>query len=59
MIPGDDDGIVAVDSAKIEGMNDFLIVPSTHSFIMMRGDVIEQVHHFIENGEFRRVDDEQ
>ncbi len=52
IIPGQDDGIVGVESARVEGMRDFLLVPATHSFIMMNDDVVEQSHHFIETGSF-------
>ena len=58
MIPGDDDGIVAVDSARVEGMRDFLLVSSSHTLIMWNHDVMEQARHFIEHGEFRRDDDD-
>ncbi len=54
MIPGPDDGKVSVERAKVEGMKDFLVVPHTHTYIMMREDVIEQVVHFLEHGRFRR-----
>jgi hypothetical protein len=54
MIPGEDDGTVAVESAMVEGMRDFLVVPSTHSFIMRHPGVIDQALYFIRNGVFRR-----
>lgn len=53
MIPGADDGKVSVERAKVEGMNDFLVVPHSHTYIMMSDDVIEQVAHFLANGEFK------
>lgn len=53
MIPGLDDGTVAVDRARVEGMRDFLVVPYGHTFIMMREVVIEQVLHFLGTGHFR------
>jgi pimeloyl-ACP methyl ester carboxylesterase len=53
MIPGEDDGIVSVESTRVEGMKEFLVVPSTHSFIMSSETVIEQARHFIETGAFR------
>jgi hypothetical protein len=54
MIPGADDGKVAVDRTRVEGMADFLVVPYSHTYIMMRDDVIYQVAYFLENGEFDR-----
>ena len=52
MIPGADDGKVSVERAKVEGMTDFLVVPHTHTYIMLADDVIEQTLYFLENGRF-------
>jgi len=54
LIPGPDDGAVGVESARLEGAADFLVLPATHTFIMNRGDVAEQVVHFLREGEFQR-----
>jgi hypothetical protein len=54
MIPGEDDGTVAVESAKVEGMRDFLVVSTTHTFIVKNAGVIEQALYFIRNGNFKR-----
>ncbi|UCC72827.1 MAG: alpha/beta hydrolase [Gemmatimonadota bacterium] len=54
MIPGADDGKVSVERTKVEGMSDFLVVPRSHTYIMMSDDVIAQVAYFLEHGEFRR-----
>lgn len=54
LIPGKDDGKVSVETAKVEGMVDFLVVPETHTFIMRSPEVIEQVLHFLEKSRFRR-----
>jgi hypothetical protein len=54
MIPGADDGKVAVEKTKVEGMTDFLVVPYSHTYIMMTEDVIAQVIHFLGEGRFRR-----
>jgi len=54
LIPGPDDGKVAVSRARLEGAADFIVVPATHTFIMNRRDVAEQVTHFLANGEFMR-----
>lgn len=56
IIPGPDDGKVSVERARVEGAADFLVLPATHTFIMNRGDVAEEVVHFLRNGSFRERD---
>ncbi len=55
VIKGKDDGKVSVESAKVEGMRDFLVVRHGHTFMARSDDVIEQVVHFLEKGEFLRM----
>lgn len=52
LIPGDDDGKVAVDRTRVPGAVDFIVVPATHTFIMNRGDVAREVVHFLREGTF-------
>ncbi|MFC1495254.1 esterase/lipase family protein [Thermodesulfobacteriota bacterium] len=52
LIPGEDDGKVSVEKAKLEGMKDFLVVHKAHPFIMNDENVLKQVIFFIENGMF-------
>jgi len=52
LIPGDDDGKVSIERAKLEGMTDFLIVPHSHPMIMRSDEVIKQTTHFIQHGVF-------
>jgi pimeloyl-ACP methyl ester carboxylesterase len=52
LIPGPDDGKVGVARAQLEGAADFIVVPATHTFIMNRGDVADEVIHFLREGEF-------
>lgn len=52
MIPGVSDGKVSVESARVEGMQDFLVVPYSHTFIMQREEVVEQVVYYLRNGAF-------
>lgn len=54
LIPGPDDGTVGVDRAHVEGASSFLVLPATHTFIMNRRDVAEEVVHFLRHGRFRR-----
>jgi pimeloyl-ACP methyl ester carboxylesterase len=52
MIPGPDDGTVAVARSKVEGMAEFCLLPHTHTFIMWSGDVAELTGHFLRFGHF-------
>jgi hypothetical protein len=54
LIPGEDDGKVAVERAKVAGMTDFLVVPYTHPFIMEKKEVIAQTLYFLRHGRFYR-----
>lgn len=56
MIPGEDDGKISVQSAKLEGMADFLIVPEAHSLIMRDPEVMQQVINFLATGRFVHSD---
>ncbi len=48
------DGKVTVESTKLAGMTDFLVLPETHSFIMASDRVIDQTIYFLRQGRFRR-----
>jgi len=52
LIPGPDDGKVSVARAQLEGSADFIVLPATHTFIMNRRDVAEEVVRFLGEGEF-------
>ena len=52
MIPGEDDGKVSIENAKLAGMKDFLVVPVSHPFLMQSPVVIEQTIHFLKLGRF-------
>ena len=54
IIPGADDGKVAVERAKVPGMADFLVVSRTHTFIMRAPEVQHQILHFLRSGRFDR-----
>ena len=56
LIPGEDDGKVAIDHARLEGMQDFLVLPVSHPFLMRDEDVIAQTLHFLATGQFRGHD---
>ncbi|EKF75156.1 hypothetical protein A11A3_04230 [Alcanivorax hongdengensis A-11-3] len=52
MLPRPNDGKVSVASTKVEGMQDHLVLPVTHPFMMRNRDVIEQVKVFLAHGHF-------
>jgi pimeloyl-ACP methyl ester carboxylesterase len=54
MIPGEDDGKVAVERARVEGMAEFLLLPYGHTFIMGEEEVISEVLYFLEHGKFQK-----
>ena len=51
-LPNPDDGKVSVESTKVEGMSDFLVVPHSHPFIMRSDLVIRQTLLFLKTGSF-------
>ena len=55
-LPNPDDGKVSAQSARVEGMSDYLLLPVTHTFLMRSRQVIAQTIHFIEHGGFLRND---
>ena len=56
LIPGEDDGKVSVDRAKLEGMKDFIVVRASHPFLMNDDDAIRQTIRFLSCGSFDHRD---
>jgi len=52
MLPRPNDGKVSVESTKIEGMKEHLIMKVTHTFMMQNANVIKQSIHFLKEGRF-------
>ncbi len=55
LIPGPDDGKVAIENTKVEGMKAHLQMPVTHPFMMKNDKVIKQVIQFLKHGHFLRT----
>jgi triacylglycerol lipase len=51
-IGGPNDGKVSVQSAKLEGMQDFLVVHHSHTWMMWRQDVTAAISGFLNSGRF-------
>lgn len=53
-LPGKDDGLVPVESTKLEGMTDFIEIESGHSMMRYNNQVAAQVIAFLKTGHFDR-----
>lgn len=52
LLPGDDDMTVSVESTRLEGAEDFLVVKGIHTFVMVQPDVIEATIRYLRTGRF-------
>jgi hypothetical protein len=52
LLPGDNDGTITVESTKLAGAHDFIVLPVLHSFIMNNDKVQELTLRFLQNGYF-------
>lgn len=51
-LPGPDDGKVSVASTRLEGMGDFVVVHSSHTYLPWRRRVVDECVHFVTEGRF-------
>lgn len=52
LLNGADDGKVSVESTRVDGMKDFLVVPNSHTWMPWRSGTISQVRNFLQFGHF-------
>lgn len=52
LLPGPNDGKVTVASTRLAGMQDFLIVPYSHTWLAWRSAVIDPIRAFLQSGRF-------
>ena len=55
ILPGEDDGLVAVESTKLNGMRDFIVVNAGHSMMRYDDVVAVQTISFLQHGAFDRT----
>lgn len=54
IIPGEDDGKVSVESTKVAGMHDHVLVKASHTFFPQNEEVMKQTLFFLRTGSFER-----
>lgn len=52
LLPGPDDGLVSVESTRLDGMTDFVLVEAGHSALRYDREVANQVIAFLRRGKF-------
>ena len=55
-LPVPNDGTVALDETRLDGMADYIVVNSNHMGLVVNGEVARQVEHFLRYGRFLHRD---
>jgi pimeloyl-ACP methyl ester carboxylesterase len=53
-LPGPNDGVVCVEETAVEGMRDRILLPVSHSAMILSARVAAQTAEFLRHGKFRR-----
>ena len=56
-LKGDDDGVIPVESGRVAGMGDFVVVPTTHSVMPGAQVALRQVDNYLQKGKFLREEE--
>ena len=52
-LPVPNDGTVAVDETRLDGMSDHLVLPVTHTGMLLSTEVANRTARFLDHGNFR------
>jgi pimeloyl-ACP methyl ester carboxylesterase len=53
ILPKENDGKITVESTKLEGMKDHIIIPISHTLMVFSNEVIKQVIYFLKYSHFK------
>lgn len=59
LLPGDDDGLVALESTRLEGASDFAVVPALHPALPLDATVMKYTLSFLRHGYFVSANERQ
>lgn len=59
LIPGDDDGTVSVESTRLPGAADFILLDRLHTFLITAPETREYTLRFLKEGRFREREERQ
>ncbi|MDB5390241.1 MAG: Alpha/beta hydrolase family protein [Planctomycetaceae bacterium] len=54
LIPGDDDGLVSLETTRLPGARDFMTVYTMHTMLILTPAVYDAAERFLEEGQFRK-----